>query len=164
MRSVRPPRRAYYQRGPLFRGKYIVANERLGSEFSESRTYFYYSPDTRKKCQGVAGIVRQSLEVLVVNNLPDIEAIDLATIDMTKRKTTQVKEVLRYMDEGHIRDFETLKRLHRRARHFYGNILTDKVGDPKGVLVIDDTGAQSPFTEATVAKLGFYTKLLSSAI
>lgn len=144
------------------KGKYIYIKERLGTEFTESKTFFYYSPETRKKCQGVAGVVRQSLEEIVVKNLPDIETIDLSTVNIKSRKSSDSKKVLEYMDNGHVRDLETLKRIHVRAKHFYGNILQNSDGTPKGVLVIDSTLPECAFEDPSVMeKLSNYLTLFT---
>lgn len=143
-------------------GKYVYVKERQGTEFPLSKTFFYYSPETRKKCQGVAGIVRQSQEEIVVKDLPDLDEVDLTQIDMNKRKAANVKIVRDYMEKGHIRDFETLRRIHRPARHFYGNILQNIDGAFKGVLVIDSWQNHCPFDdESVMKKLSFYLTLFA---
>jgi hypothetical protein len=144
------------------RGKYIYVKERRATEYEHSKTFLYYSPETRKKCHGVAGHVRQSLEEIVVKNLPDIEHIDLKDVDMTKRRYADVQKIRKYMENGHLRDLETLKRLNKLARHFYGNILQDSQGTPKGVLVIDSWQDKCPFDDpAVINKLSFYLALFS---
>lgn len=143
-------------------GNYIYVKERQGTEFPMSKTFFHYSRHTRKKCQGVAGIVRQSQEEIILKDLPDLDHIDLKTIDMNKKRSSDVKLVREYMEKGYIRDFETLKRVHRPARHFYGNILQNNEGAFKGVLVIDSWQDESPFEDEGVMKrLSFYLTLFA---
>ena len=144
------------------KGKYICIKERRASEYERSKTFLYYSPDTRKKCHGVAGHVRQSLEEIVVKNLPDLEHVDLKTLDMTKKRSADVKNVRKYMENGHLRDIDALKRIHKLALHFYGNILQNEQGTPKGVLVIDSWQQKCPFEDpAVMKKLSFYLALFT---
>ncbi len=143
-------------------GKYVYVKERQGTEFPLSKTFFYYSPHTRKKCQGVAGIVRQSQEEIIVKDLPDLDHIDLTRLDMNKKRSADVKLVREYMEKGHIRDFETLRRVNRPARHFYGNILQNSEGAFRGVLVVDSWQDQCPFDDESVMKrLSYYLTLFA---
>jgi hypothetical protein len=144
------------------KGKYIYVKERRATEYEHSKTFLYYSPDTRKKCHGVAGHVRQSLEEIVVKDLPDIEHINLNELDMNKRRSADVRNVRKYMENGHLRDLETLRRINKLARHFYGNILQNSDGTPKGVLVIDSWQANCPFDDPSVMKkLSYYLSLFT---
>lgn len=144
------------------RGKYIYVKERRATEFQRSKTFLYYSPDTRKKCHGVAGHVRQSLEEIVVKDLPDLEDVDLKQLDMTKKRSADVKNVRKYMEDGHLRDIDTLKRINKLGRHFYGNILQNNQGIPRGVLVIDSWQRNCPFDDPSMMKkLSFYLALFT---
>lgn len=140
-------------------GKYLCVTDRIGSG-RESKTFFYYDPKVLAKSQGVAGRARQIEGVVITQGLPDISSIDLHNLDMNITNDSNVKRVNNYMRRGHINDFETLKRLHRKARHFYGNILFNKKNVPKGVLVIDDMRAKKPFDDETQNRLEHYVKLL----
>lgn len=73
------------------------------------------------------------------------------------------KIIKHYMDMGCINDFNTLKRLHIKARHFCGNILYNTKSEPVGVLVIDSSHIESPFDEIAVSKLSGFVKLFSPA-
>lgn len=141
-------------------GGYVSVRERLGSEFTKSNTYFYFSPDTREKCQGVAGTVRQSYEEVIVPDLPDIRSINLDTIDI-KGKKADDKLVREYMRRGLIKDLDTLKRLNSRARHVYDSVLQNSDGKPRGVLVIDSIQDVNPFVEEVPKKLSHYLQLFS---
>lgn len=144
------------------RGKYICVKERRATEYEHSKTFLYYSPDTRKRCHGVAGHVRQSLEEIVVKDLPDIENINLKELDMSKRRSADVRNVRKYMENGHLRDLGALRRINKLARHFYGNILQNSQGTPKGVLVIDSWQRNCPFDDpAVMKKLSFYLALFT---
>jgi len=156
-------RRQKYRLPP--KGKYICVKERQGTEFKGSKTCLYYSPETRKKCHGVAGVVRQSLEEIVVKDLPDVDQIDLSRYsqtDIATKRTAEVKKIRKYMENGHLRDIEALKRINKLARHFYGNILQNSQGTPKGVLVIDSWQQKCPFDDpAVMKKLSFYLALFT---
>lgn len=145
------------------RGDYIYAKERLGSQFEDAKTYLYFSKQNRKKCEGVAGVVRQSREEKVVHDLPDIEDVDLDQVNL-KGKSARDNAVRVYMSEGYIRDFATLRRINIKGRHFYSNILQNKDGDIKGVLIIDSTQARSPFDEATVVRLSHYVEMFKPTL
>lgn len=150
---------------PLFlRGKYVYVSERLGTEHPKSNTFFHYSPDTMKKCQGVAGAVMQGLSVVIVPHLPDIEGIDLLTIDLKNKKSPNTRKVRDYMRRGYVSDIQTLRRIHKKSRHIYGNILNNMEGNPKGVLVLDSCLEGSFLTEAVVARLGYYATIIGATL
>lgn len=140
-------------------GKYIYVWERIGLEYPKSRTYFYYSMKTGHDCQGFAGRVRHDLASLDASNLPDIESIDLDSLNLSSR-SNDAKNVREYMERGYIKDFKTLKRINRRAKHFYGTVIFNKKGEPKGVLIIDSLQPDSPFNEQIKSKLFFYSKII----
>jgi hypothetical protein len=142
-------------------GKYIMATERVGTENPYSKACFYFSPKSARFSQGIAGKVRQKESELVASNLPDISDLNLHEVNFRDERNPITLRVKEYMKLGHIDDIETLKRLHIKARHFYGNVLYNKSGDPTGVLVIDDTRENNPFDDATVTKLAHYLKLFS---
>lgn len=141
-------------------GKYLKVSKRIGTENPNSNTYFYYSPKTHRECQGIAGLVRQKQVEIVKTNLPDINHIDLEKINLDN-KQADTKLVKQYMEMGCINDFNTLRRLHIKARHFYGNILYNTKSEPVGVLVIDSNQNESPFDDATISKLSGFVKLFS---
>jgi hypothetical protein len=149
---------------PIFRrGKYVYVSERLGTEHPSSKTFFYYSPDTIKKCQGVAGAVMQGLSVIAVQDLPNIENTDLTTIDLKNKKSPITRKVRDYMNRGYVSDIQTLRRIHKKSRHIYGNILNNAKG-PEGVLVIDSFLEQSFLDESVITRLGYYATIIGSTM
>ena len=142
-----------------FLGKYMKVSERLGVEFPNSKTYFRYSADTQKHCQGVAGVIRHDMVALGVNNLPDIENLNLDSVDL-KGRTSAASQVKDYMERCYIKDIETLKRLNRRSRHLYGNILFDLDGEPIGVMMIDSLKEASPFNSTVNSDISLYIELI----
>lgn len=149
---------------PIFlRGKYVYVRERLGTEHPNSRTFFYYSPDTIKKCQGVAGAVMQGLSVIVVPDLPDIEGINLVSIDLKNKKSLFTRRVRDYMSRGYVSDIQTLRRIHKKSRHIYGNILNNAKG-PEGVLVIDSFLEESFLNDSVITRLGYYATIIGATM
>ena len=144
--------------------KYIYAKERVGTEYLNSRTYFAYSLQTEKECQGIAGRARHFLESIEVSNLPDIKNCNLNEIDMRKKKSQIVKSITEYMVRGYIKDFETLKRLNIRSRHFYGDVVYNREGKPDGVIVIDSVQDNSPFSEDIKRRIAVYKELIGSVV
>jgi hypothetical protein len=143
-------------------GKYIQVSERVGSEYLKSKTYFYYSENTAKECEGIAAVVRQSNGEETAVDLPDINNIDLAKISLLET-STDANRVKKYMKKGFINELETLKRIHVKARHFYATILVDKRAKSVAVLVIDSDTQASPFNDVVMSKINGYVELFSSA-
>lgn len=143
---------------------YIIVWDRLGTEHKKSKTFFYYSSDTLRDCQGVAGAVMQAFSDIVADDLPDIDDIDLNAVDMLNNRSPQTRKIIDYMDRGYVNDFETLKRLNRKARHIYGNILNDLRGDPKGVLVIDSFLPTSFLTPEIRQRLSHYATIIGATM
>lgn len=145
------------------KGKYVYVKERLGTEFADSNTFLFYDPNTRTKVSGIAGFVRQSREQITVPDLPDLTKIDLNNVNLNDSKDQRVVLIKDYMNRGMV-DFDTLKRINVKGRHFFGTMLTDKDGEPKGVLVVDSTGENSPFNSTTETRLEYYAKMLNTAM
>lgn len=141
-------------------GKYLRVASRIGTENEKSTIYFFYSSKTSKECEGIASFVWQTGSEVKEENLPDISGVDLDTINLQDNSPI-TKRVKKYMQKGRINDVETLKRLHVRARHFYGNVLYNANSEPVGVLVIDNNQAESPFSDERIDKLGGFVKLFS---
>lgn len=146
------------------RGRYIIVWHRLGTEHEKSKTFFYCPRHTISETQGVAGAAMQSLTDIVADNLPDIANVDLSSVDLTKLQSPTTRAVAEYMRKGYIKDFDTLKRLNKRARHIYGNVLQDSSGEPKGVLVIDSFLGESFLTEDVIRKLGHYVTVIGATM
>jgi len=142
-------------------GKYVIAIKRIGTENEKAGMYFYYSPKSFRESEGIAGYVRQTLLETKREDLPDINNVNLDVINI-KSRSVEAQNVRTYMKDGYIRDINTLKRLHIRARHFYGNILYNSKAEPVGVLVIDSNQDQSPFDDVCIDKLGGFVKLFSA--
>jgi hypothetical protein len=144
------------------RGKYVYVWERLGTEHTNSKTFFYYDSETAKTCQGVAGAVMQGLSGIIVPDLPNLENIDLSTVNLNNNRSTTTRVVREYMREGYVNDFEALKRINKKARHIYGNILDN--GEPKGVLVIDSFLENSFLSEAVISRLTYYAIIVGATM
>lgn len=140
--------------------KYVYVWDRLGRPNSKTCLRFHASKE--KRCEGVAGQCRHTGLDLLVEDLPDLSKIDLLAIDILGR-THQAKVVRHYLDDGYV-NMQTLKSLNRKARHLYGNVLTDEKGNIKGVLVIDNFEQVSPFDDEVLKKIPYYLKIIASTL
>jgi hypothetical protein len=150
---------------PAFlRGEYVYVSERLGTEHPNSKTFFHYTPDTARRCQGVAGACMQGLTDIAVTDLPNIDTLDLNTLDLKNKKLGATKLVRDYMSRGYVSDIQTLRRLHKKSRHIYGNILNNLEGDPRGVLVVDSFLDQPFLNEDVIKRLGHYATIIGATM
>lgn len=143
---------------------YVFVWERLGKEYPDSRTFLRYNSQSQEGCQGIAGFVRQSEIDILVENLPNIEQIKVEELSKKDKNTKRYKTVTDYMKRSYIDDFDTLKRLHRKSRHIYGNVLTNQQGELKGVLVIDSLNDQTPFNNSVLDNIPYYLKLIATTL
>lgn len=140
------PKWKFYLAWPR-RGRYLMVYLRCGLHFEKSSTMFQVELNEEKKCTGVAGYIRYRRVSAKIENLPDITDIDLAKPKQIEDLTPEDSKnrVKDYMKRGLIRNFKDLKKIHRKARHFYGTIIERK-GQHWGVLLVDSTSERSPFT------------------
>lgn len=137
---------------------YIMVWNRIGTEYPTSRTFLIVSKDTREKCDGIAARVRQSTETMIIHSLPDIQSINLSDINH-KDMPDSVRE---YIQKTYT-SLDTLKRLNRKALHYYGEVIYDQKvykGKPIGVLIVDSWQKDNPFTEELKPKVQRYLQLL----
>jgi len=153
-----------YLRWPK-RGRYIKVYLRCGINFHKSSTMFRVEENEKSNCTGVAGYIRYKHMAAQVEELPDITDVDVikfrqieSIVDEDIRN--RVKE---YMRKGFIRNFDDLKKIHRRARHFYGTIIERK-GRPWGVLLVDSTSERSPFTPAAKKRVDSFALTIGDVI
>ena len=145
-------------------GRYLKVDSRCGLRFKKSSTMFRVEKNEREKCEGIVGCIRYSETSLCVGDLPD-----LSDIDFNKYKTVMVvptnkrRDVRNYMERGCINDFNLLKKIHRRARHFYGTII-EKNGNIWGVLLVDSTSPTNPFSETVMSRLDSFALTIGSII
>lgn len=151
--------KAHYSR-PQW-GKYIQVHQRAGWEIKISNTTFFFSPNTRYHCQGIAARVIQNYEAIQETNLPDISNINLNEIDINDLGNEVVKRVNTYMERSFISDFSTLKNINAKAIHFHAEAVYGDNG-PIGVLIIDCLKGDNPFNESNMPKLPHYLNLLGS--
>lgn len=104
----------------------------------------------------------QGLSGIIVPDLPNLENIDLSTVNLNNNRSTTTRVVREYMREGYVNDFEALKRINKKARHIYGNILDN--GEPKGVLVIDSFLENSFLSEAVISRLTYYAIIVGATM
>lgn len=143
---------------------YVIVWERLGTEHPNSKTFFYFNPETQRTSEGIAGKVRQAQEARLVEDLPDLENINLDKVILRDKSSGAVQKINEYMRRGYIDDFKTLKRLNRKSRHIYGTVLTNQLGEFKGVLVIDSFNENSPFDYPILDNVQYYVKLIATTM
>jgi len=144
-------------------GNYLVAWERLGRD--RSSAFFRFDMAHEANCKGVVGVTRHREESVLVVDLPDINGIDLNCAEMGNKRTKIYKSVRLYMRNGYLGDdLETLKRINRKSLHIYGNVLSDRFGRFKGVLVIDSFHNQSPFDTKVIKNMPYYIKIISETL
>jgi hypothetical protein len=145
---------------PGFFEKYIIATERVGTENPSSKTYFRFVAKTKKECEGVASVVKQTEKDLKIDNLPDINNINIDEFDNLSEKIKN--DINDYIEATFIKDVASLKRLHLKARHFYATILKDEMLESKAVLIIDSISDVSPFDDEAINKVSGYIKVFST--
>lgn len=144
-------------------GSYIQVSQRFGWEMKNSKTSFFYSPNTKTKCQGIAARVIQNLEGIKVERLPNINDINLDEIDMNSEENAEVKKVRDYMNRTFTTDFQTLKRLNAKAIHFKADAIYGSDGIPVGVLIIDCLSGDSPFNDNNMEHFTHYLNLIGQS-
>ena len=145
-------------------GQYLIINVREGI-YKRSRTMFRVEEDIEEKCQGIVGRIRFLKGTgTVVNDLPDITNIDLYNIDLSNPRKNETKIVSEYMNKGYIKDINSLRRLHMKARHFLGSVIYRKGGKPWGMLLVDSIAPNSPFNDALVDKFKIYSQVLTDIV
>lgn len=141
-------------------GNYLLAWERLGS--TRSSAFFKFDMVHETNCLGIAAVARHRLEGTLVEDLPDINQIDLECPEMANKKTKKYTLVHNYMNRSYLgKDLETLRRINRKALHIYGNVLSNRDGKFKGVLVVDSIKQNSPFSDTVLENLPYYEKIIS---
>lgn len=145
---------------------YVYISERLiGKDYPKSKTYFQFNPNEEKGCVGIATVARHRGEDVIVRDLPNLEHIDLNDERLENKNTKISRLVRRYMRESYLGDdIDALKRINRKAKHIYGNILSNKYGEYKGVLVIDSFQDEFPFDESVRKNISYYIKIIASTL
>lgn len=133
-----------YLKPPKF-GRYLIVNSRCGRRFKKSSTMFRVEMNKEEQCEGVVGRIRYLGLSVHINDLEDISNIDIMNYRQKKDMgTSHKKKVKKYMKDGFIPDFNLLKKIHRRARHFYGTVI-EKNEKTWGILLVDSSASNDPF-------------------
>ena len=133
----------------IFAYRFVHITQRLGTEFSNSRTFFHYNPETKADCESVAAHVMQTGEVVTKRDLPDMRGYDTKSFSLDEPLPESVEIYLRetYATPS------TLKRLHVAALHFHAvPLVSPKTSARIGVLVIDSVQTSCPFKEPGVQR------------
>lgn len=147
-------------------GRYLVVDMRYGNFYEKSFTMFRVVTDDEKNCTSVAGYIRFQQAKAFLKDLPDIVDIELASCDSIDKVSPKKlrKGIREYMEKGFIKDFDTLRKLHRKARHFYGTIIEGKDSKIWGVLLIDSTSKEHPFTDNLQMRFNSFAITLQDVI
>ena len=147
------------------RGRYLVVDTRCGLQYKHSFAMFRVEENEPKACDSIAAYIRYTQTSFLAQSLPDISDIDFKNIptlrDVPKNRR---KDVARYMTVGFNREFAILKRLNRRAKHFYGTTIFKEGGKPWGVLLIDSITQAPPFTDLARERFDSFSKTLSNIV
>jgi len=149
-------------------GRYLGVYERCGHQFRKSTTMLRVEYNDPGKCEGIASLIRyynvagEKADLPDITNISDNELLEAKKVDDLKRTTR--KEVEEYMKEGKIKDFKLLKKIHRRARHFYGTIIQHKSGI-WGVLLVDSISETNPLSNYNLkTRFNSFATTISSII
>jgi hypothetical protein len=156
-------RRQYFSRfllhlkhPPIPGNNYLIVDTRCGS-FKVSRTMFKVEENLVGNCEGIVGVMRFEKGICIqMADLPDITKINLDNPNEEESKL-----ISEYMVKGNIKDFDMLKRLHVRARHFLGSVIFKTTGEPWGMLLVDSVANANPFNQGIVAKFKVYSETLT---
>lgn len=143
-------------------GKYLIVDTRCGLHFEKSSTMFRIELSRPAKCNGVAGYIRYRRQSVSVLDLPDINNIDLNNLDYVNR--IRKENVYDYMSKGFIVNMDILKKMHRKAMHFYGTIITERDGSIWGVLLADSVGINNNFTAEVKTRFDSFATSISDII
>jgi hypothetical protein len=145
------------------RGRYLIIDIRFGLQYQKSLTMFRVEHNEQKFCDGIASYIRYRRTSVSVPDLPDVSDVDLRNVNtITDIRKGRRKDMARYMQEGFIRDLNTLKTINRRARHFYGTIITKRDSTPWGVLLIDSVSPDDPFNPEVKKRFDSFAVTLSA--
>jgi hypothetical protein len=148
-------------------GRYLVVYSRCGLAYNKSWTMLRVEEDEANKENGVASYIRYRELGVAVPDLPDIgditdaEWLEADTIKDIKPNQKR-KRLEEYLRRGFI-NFEAVKKINRRARHFYGTVI-QKDEFIWGVLLVDSTAAKNPFTPVNITRFDSFARTLSGII
>lgn len=154
-----------YKKIPRF-GRYLIVDTRCSQYYKRSSTMFRIEENRSDLCNGIAAYIRCRETSVSVPDLPNINDIDLTNINNVQeiQPPNRQEDVRRYMQEGFINDFLTLRKMHRKALHFYGTIITRKDGSPWGVLLVDSICERTPFTKEIQKRVNSFAISISDII
>lgn len=165
---VRVPNKAIWYIKPPKIGNYLGIYMRCGTQYKKSSTMFRVEENDPRKCNGVATYIRYCKMAVEAADLPDItdlqdeDFIKAENVDQMKR--TRKKDVESYMQQGFVSEFNVLRKMHRRARHFYGTVIQRKNGSIWGVLLADSILKESPFDEITQKRFRSFAETISGIV
>lgn len=146
----------------LYQYRFIYIEQRLGTEYTNSSTFFFYHPQTDSECEGLASKAIQRGESISTLNLPDISNCDLRAAENGGELPECVQD---YMAKT-FSSLQTLRRLNVKALHFHGEPLYNPdTGKPIGVLMIDSRQLNCALSGKKVpGRIQAYAKMLNHAI
>jgi len=149
-------------------GHYLGVYERCGLQLNRSSTMLRVEENDANLCEGIAGYIRYKKMSIQIDNLSDLspisedEWLNAKKIGDVRKKYR--KAVVSYMTQGYLRDLNIFKKLHRKARHFYGTVISNKKGEIWGVLLVDSISSNTPFNDTVREKVDSFARTISGII
>ena len=147
------------------KGRYLIVYLRCGRRFKKSSTMLRIDNNKERRCEGIAGVIAFKGVSTHIYNLPDISDIGLLEYktvgDIGSSRRKRVKE---YMENGHISDFNLLKKIHKPAIHFYGTIINAENGKQWGVVLADSSVKSNVFAKKEKERFDSFALTISDVI
>jgi hypothetical protein len=154
----------HLKKPPMPWDSYLHVYIREGS-FAKSFTMFRVEEDNAVNCEGVVGRIRfEKGDSVLYSGLPDVSSILLSKIDLSNSRNKESKVVKEYMERGFIKNLDSLRAIHFRARHFLGSVIYKEGGLSWGVLLVDSNDEVCPFTEEVIKKFGIYSDVITQLV
>ncbi len=154
----------YVKKFPNLFKKYLVFYSRIGKPYENGTSTFFLVPENENEIDGFAPYVFYHSRKEFVE-LPDISHIDLKTYAIGDLTNNPNDEILidKYLKDGKINNFKSLKSFHRFPQHLFATPILDKLGIPYGVIVFDSQEKTQDF-KANIDNLNGYCKLTENII
>jgi len=154
----------YVQKFPNPFKNYLVFFGRIGKPYEKGTSTFFLVPDHENEINGFASYVFYHNRKEFAE-LPDITHVDMTTYQKGNLNNNPNDEILidKYINEGKLKDFSSLKTFHRFPQHLFATPILDKSGEPCGVIVFDSQEKRQDF-KSNIDNLDGYCKLTENII
>lgn len=149
---------------PSFAEDHPIIYCRYGQPGETLRTTLFKVPDKEEDVDGIVSSVWFN-SLPEKYTLPALDGIDFdSTESLQSLSGPDQKLVRKYMEEGHIRNFETLKRMNRRSQNFYASPILDADQEMWGVVIIESNDKKVKFSEPRIAKTVMYINFIEKIV